>query len=306
MPKKASRPACARKEAGHPDWTQILLDAVNTPGVMSQAYIRFWNYSVGNQLLAWFQCLQRKIELGPIHTFKGWIDLGRHVKRGEKAIILCMPVTVKRKRDERNIENPMTALRPVRVGDGVERQVTGPGGVVPVADGKISVTVFTFKPHWFVLCQTEGADYVPTEIPAWSEANALYVLLIDRVRFNHPDGNCQGYATGHSVAVSPVAVLPHKTMFHELAHVVLGHTEEGGTLDDHDRTPRSLREVEAECVALICCESLALPGSPESRGYIQHWLGSQVIPDRSAQRVFKAADQILKAGRPATAAKTAE
>ena len=69
-------------------------------------------------------------------------------------------------------------------------------------------------------------------------------------------------------------------------------------LDDHDRTPRSLREVEAECVALICCESLGLAGTPESRGYIQHWLGSQVIPDRSAQRIFKAADTILKAGRP--------
>jgi hypothetical protein len=280
------------------DWTQLLVDAVNKPGVISQAYSRFWNYSVGNQLLAWFQCLERKIELGPIHTFRGWLDLGRHVKRGEKAITLCMPVTVKRKRDVRKRDNPMSALRPVRVGDGAERQVTDPGGVVPDADGRIAITVFTYKPHWFVLSQTEGAEYIPTEIPAWSETNALHVLLIDRVRFAHPNGNCQGYAAGHSVAVSSVAMLPHKTLFHELAHVVLGHTEEGGTLDDHDLTPRSLREVEAECVALICCESLGLAGASESRGYIQHWLGNQVVPDRSAQRIFKAADTILKAGRP--------
>src|SRR5580692_1661003 len=95
-----------------------------------------------------------------------------------------------------------------------------------------------------------------------------------------------------TVAVSPIAVLPHKTLFHELAHVVLGHTEEG-MHDDHKHTPKNLREVEAECVALICCESLNLPGLPESRGYIQHWLRGQQIPDRSAQRIFKSADAIL-------------
>ena len=75
----------------------MLVKAVNTPGVISDAYSRFWNYSVGNQILALFQCMQRGIEPGPIHTFKGWLDLGRHVKRGEKAITLCMPVTVKKK-----------------------------------------------------------------------------------------------------------------------------------------------------------------------------------------------------------------
>ncbi len=299
MPTAASRPACARKEAGHPDWSRILLDAVNTPGIISQAYSRFWNYSVGNQLLAWFQCLERKIELGPIHTFKGWLDLGRHVKRGEKAITLCMPVTVKRKRDERKLDNQMSGLQPVRAGDGGERQLTGPGGVVADADGKIAVTVFTFKPHWFVLSQTDGEPYQPQELPEWSEGRALHALLVDRINFDHPNGNCQGYATGRSVSVSPVAAMPHKTLFHELAHVILGHTEEGSRLDDHDLTPRNEREVEAECVALICCESLNLGSSAESRGYIQHWLGREEIADRSAQRIFKAADQILKAGRPA-------
>jgi hypothetical protein len=56
--------------------------------------------------------------------------------------------------------------------------------------------------------------------------------------------------------------------------------------------------VEAECVALICCESLKLAGAEFSRGYIQHWLKSQTIPEKSVHRIFKAADAILKAGRP--------
>src|SRR5205814_10363335 len=90
-------------------------------------------------------------------------------------------------------------------------------------------------------------------------------------------------------------------LLHELAHVVLGHTTEVGKLDDHELTPQNLREVEAECVALICCESLKLGGSAEARGYIQAWLGEGQIPDRSAQKIFKAADQILKAGRSSVA-----
>src|SRR5947208_17157401 len=95
--------------------------------------------------------------------------------------------------------------------------------------------------------------------------------------------------------------MPIKTMFHELAHVVLGHTSEDSLNDGSERTPRSLREVEAECVALICCESLGLPGAEYSRGYIQHWGRSEPIPERSAHRIFKTADRVLRAGRPAEA-----
>jgi antirestriction protein ArdC len=102
------------------------------------------------------------------------------------------------------------------------------------------------------------------------------------------------------VAVSPIAFLEHRTLFHEVAHVVLGHTAEMSTrlVDGQEQTPRNLREAEAECVALICCESLGLAGAEFSRGYIQHWLNCEKIPEKSAQKVFKAADEILRAGRP--------
>ena len=66
------------------------------------------------------------------------------------------------------------------------------------------------------------------------------------------------------------------------------------------RTPRSLRECEAEAVAMLCCAALGLPGVECCRGYIQSWWGhGNPIPERSAQRVLKAADQILKAGQEA-------
>lgn len=65
---------------------------------------------------------------------------------------------------------------------------------------------------------------------------------------------------------------------------------------DTDQTPRSVAEVEAEAVALLCCESLGLPGAEFSRGYIQSWAKGEPISGRSAQRIFHAADRILKAG----------
>jgi len=135
-------------------------------------------------------------------------------------------------------------------------------------------------------------------MPTWSKETALAGLNVAEISFSHTDGNCQGFAANRTIAVSPLAALPHKTLFHELAHVILGHTAEGG-LNDGERTEKSIREIEAEAVALICCESLELPGAEFCRGYIQNW--GSTIPERSAQKIFHAADQILKAGRAVTA-----
>ena len=73
-------------------WSDILIDAIVLPGVIADAYHQFWHYSVGNQLLALFQCVERHLQLGPIHSFIGWMELGRHVKKGEKGLSLCMPL----------------------------------------------------------------------------------------------------------------------------------------------------------------------------------------------------------------------
>ena len=68
---------------------------------------------------------------------------------------------------------------------------------------------------------------------------------------------------------------------------------------DGEQTPRHLREIEAESVALICCESLGLEGAEYCRGYIQHWLKTErEIPNQNAVRIFAAASAILKAGIP--------
>jgi antirestriction protein ArdC len=255
----------------------LLHKAVTEPGIISEAYSRFHDYSMGNQLLAMFQCAARGIKPGPIGTFLKWKEVGRWVRKGEKAITLCMPVTVKAAKPEGTIPAASEPATP---------------------DDTATFTRFIYKPHWFVLAQTDGAEYKPEPIPAWDEQTALGALSIQRMEFSIPDGNCQGYATGRSVAVSPLAEMPQRTLFHEVAHVVLGHTAEGRLNDGTERTPRDIRELEAECVALLCCESLGLPGAEHSRGYIQAWYRGHDVPERSAQRILHAADTILKAGRP--------
>ncbi len=250
-------------------FADLLTSAVTEPGIVSSAYRQFHTYSLGNQLLAWSQCLARGIQPGPIATFMGWKDKGRHVKKGEKALTLCMPVTVKRR-----------PIDPDPTSD----------------DDTQTFTRFIYRNNWFVLAQTDGADLAPVEVPFWNRERALTALDVQEVPFDYTDGNTLGYARGRSIAVNPVNPLPHKTRFHELGHVLLGHTSEGDH-NDSDITPRSLRECEAETVALLCCAALNLPGVECCRGYVQSWWGQgNPIPERSAQRILKAADAILKAG----------
>lgn len=253
-------------------WQQIVLEAVQKPGSISQAYCAFRGYSFGNCLLALVQCVERGIEPGLINTYRGWQAIGRQVRRGEKAIELCMPLTVRAK----NKNAPEDADADV-------------------------YTRFVFKPHWFVLAQTDGDDALENwhGTPAWDLTSALCSLNIQQIEFTEQNGNVQGYARKREFAVSPIAVLPHKTTFHELAHIVLGHTAQA-EFTDSERTPRSLREAEAETVALILCESLDLPGAEFARGYIQTWLAGETLPETSARNILSAADTILKAGTRAT------
>jgi hypothetical protein len=155
-----------------------------------------------------------------------------------------------------------------------------------------------------VLSQTDGQEFELPTLPTWNAEIALKNLNITQVPFIDTNGNTQGYARAREIAINPVAQMPHKTFFHETAHVELGHTAEMEFNDTNDteKTPRNLREVEAESVALLCCEALNLDGATFCRGYIQNWLNGDSIPEASAKKIFGAAERILKAGRiePAT------
>src|SRR4051812_25032841 len=253
----------------HQSFAALLQSAITNPGKIHAGYSAFWNYSIGNQLAAIGQCWQRGITPGPIATFPKWKSLGRYVRKGEKAIFLCQPITIKRKAEEATEPNEITFTR------------------------------FVWKPSWFVLGQTDGQPLAQPTTPEWDKDRALAALNVQETGFESLNGNTMGYARERSIAINPVNPLPWKTRSHELAHVLLGHTAEGTEHSDGEVTPRNLKECEAESVALLCCAALNLPGVEFSRGYIQSWWGAgNPIPERSAQRILKVADQILRAGRP--------
>jgi antirestriction protein ArdC len=257
----------ANMETNHPTWAALLERAVNEPGTISSAYQQFHHFSLGNQLLCLTQCLARQIQPGPIATFPKWQSLNRHVKRGEKAITLCQPVTIKKRSEAMPEQEEETIVR------------------------------FVYRNAWFVMSQTEGQDIAPLQVPSWSKERALANLKIEEIPFDEIDGNVQGFARQRQIAINPVAALPHKTLFHECGHILLQHTEAGEEREIADM-PRSLKEAEAECVAMLVCEALGLPGAAESRAYVQHWWGQgNPIPEKSAMRILRVADQILRAGR---------
>lgn len=257
-------------EKQHATWGGLLKEAIERPGRMLEAYTAFHNYSFGNALLALEQCTRRNLQPGPLNTYRGWLERNRQVRKGERGITLCMPMPFKK-----HLET-----------DSTEEQATE----------SQTRYAFRFRAYWFVLAQTEGEENHVAPIPGFDLDTALRVLEISCVDFDEINGNIQGFARQREIAVNPLAGLRHKTTFHEVAHVVLGHTTIE-RLVDSERTATHLREVEAESVALICCETLGLEGAAFCRGYIQHWLKTEKeIPNHNAARIFAAASSILKAG----------
>lgn len=253
-----------------PKFSVMLNDAVNNPGTLSKCYSAFHNYSFHNQLLAMFQCCERGLSLGPISTFNGWREKGYVVKKGQKALSLWMPWT-KRTKNEETGEESFKRL-------------------------------FFVKNLWFVFGQVQPLEGekqkdISAKISEWDKETALRILGISEKPFEMLSGNCQGYAIGNSIAINPLAEFPHKTTFHEMAHVQLGHTKDGKKIVDGEVLDRNIMEVEAETTAYCLTSLFDLPGQEESRGYIQHWIKGKEIPEENAKRIFKVVNQIMDAGR---------
>lgn len=245
---------------------ELLAQALSEPGIVSAAYQRFHRFSLGNQSLAAMQLLQRGMSLSPIASYTHWKSLGRSIRKGERALALFVPVTIKKREQDAETDQVFTW--------------------------------FKLASRWFSLEQTEGPEYdEPLIIPAWNSEQALEQLHITEKSFAMVNGNVQGYAQKRTIAINPLAEFPHKTRFHELGHVVLGHTTENDCWDI-ETLPQQVQEAEAEGVAFILCALLGLPGLEESRGYIQSWLTGTALPEKSAQRIFTAAQTIMEAGRP--------
>lgn len=252
------------------DWGKVIETALAAPGNMGNTYDRFYNYSYLNQIYLRMQGVQE-----PVATLKRWNAIGRTVLNGSKAKEIIRPLIVEQKQDDDTIENRLVGFKPIRC-------------------------IFT-------LSETEGAELPPSQLPEWNADTALQQLRIRQVPFNELNPNIQGYSRGRNIAINPVAVNPNKTLIHEMAHIVLGHTVPEAFKEYV--THRGLKEFEAEATAYLALNELDRldeQTAMASRGYIKNWLDNTRPPDIAIRRVFSATDQILKAGRLAVSSIAAE
>lgn len=244
------------------NWQRLIEVALDAPGSLGDVYNRFYDYSFLNQMLLRMQGVAE-----PVATYKRWQALGRQVLRGSKAHAIVRPIIANRETPEGDTEAALVGFKPINC--------------------------------LFTVSQTDGEPLPPVELPGWDLDTALTTLDIRRSNFELLDGNTQGYSWNREFAINPVAADPVRTTFHEIGHIVLGHTAAAPDAAIH----RGEREFQAEATAYLSLnelDRLTPEMASHSRGYVQHWLREQRPSDLAIRQVFKATDAILRAGRLAT------
>jgi len=108
------------------------------------------------------------------------------------------------------------------------------------------------------------------------------------------NGLADGSTNGEYIKVSERKSKEQMTCayLHELAHILLGHTEERGKKLD-----RKVIEIEAESTAYLVSSCLGIDNQG-AKYYISHWGGDKTKLKQSSLRVISTAEKILKKIKP--------
>lgn len=199
----------------------------------------FREYTLRNFALASWELSIRTGEGAELLApYKKWADVGRHVKKGEKALHVLAPI------------------RKTYVDEDTEEEKT--------------VTWFKSVPV-FDLSQTEG-DPIETD---FTSAKIDYSLneIISRfgVKVNLSNKELtRGYTNGKEIWISRHISEPHQicTYFHELAHWHLHFDSNRNELDS------ATKELEAEAVSYLVSCYIGIENK-EAPAYIHGWAGSK-------------------------------
>ena len=204
---------------------------------------RFHRYSLRNTLLIAFQCPHATHVAG----FRKWLELGRCVRKGEQAIRILAPVTVKqRDTDGAETGETKTFFRTVPVFD-ISMTDPVPGREpVPLSPPSQPIT---------------GDSHGQLIAPLIAHARRLgYSVEMRELPENGPGGWCDPKRKQIVIATGP-ANQQVRTLVHELAHAHgLGYD-----------LGRERCEVLVDCVTYIVCSSVALDVGGESIPYIAGW-----------------------------------
>ena len=205
---------------------------------------RFWTYSFRNQLLIALQCPGASRVAG----FNKWRDLGRTVKKGEKAAWILAPMTK------------------------VVGEDSLTGDKVHAVRGFRTVGVFDIS-------QTEGKELESEQFRIVAKGDApeqvalltrLAVSMGFKVEFGET-GALNGWVNSDRqimIKASNPSMAQAKTLIHELAHGLLGHP---GRKD----LSREVMELQAETTAFVVSQALGLETAQENFNYLAHWTAQE-------------------------------
>ncbi|HEL1716850.1 TPA: hypothetical protein TXT41_000602 [Streptococcus suis] len=214
------------------------------------------NYSSRNLRLI----LAQQPTASQVTSFKQWKEtFGRHVKKGEKALRIFVPITYIKK-DENN--------QPI-----LDK------------DGKPEIgTTFRLKAAVFDVSQTDGKEMpkavsdVKDQLTDQDYGNLYRTLMTIAknnhvsVRFEELEESRKGYydTANHQIVLNKVGMNKSqliKTFLHETAHSELHHKDH----PQKDQLTRSTAELQAESVAYVVASYYGLDTSNYSFGYLASW-----------------------------------
>lgn len=176
---------------------------------------KFYAYSPNN---IWLILMQRPTA-SHVAGYHAWLNMGRHVMRGEKGIGILAPLIVKHADSDGKEDSQLVGFKTVHVFD-IEQTVGEP---IPP------------QPNWKSLGQNEE---LRKRLMDFAETKGIQVTFQDL-----SDG-IQGMSLGGKITLSPSSGV--KTLIHELAHELL-HQAERNSLSPLEK------ELEAEGTAYIVC-----------------------------------------------------
>jgi len=233
---------------------------------------RFHRYSLGNVILIAAQFPAATLVAG----YRRWQELGRQVRRSERAIRILAPIIWRRKKHE----TEATASEKRERGD-EER---------PVAFRSACV---------FDVTQTDGEplpQFAQVGGDPGEAAQRLKRLVAGRgidLQYSDALSTASGYSAGGRIVLKRgmTPAEEFSTMVHELAHEML-HQAADRAQD------KKVRETEAEAIAFAVCQGVGLDANTASSDYIQLYQGDKETLLASLEEVRDTTHEILDAVLP--------
>ncbi|MFP3467592.1 ArdC-like ssDNA-binding domain-containing protein [Leifsonia sp. SIMBA_070] len=233
----------------------------------------FHAYSLNNLLLI----LAQKPDATQVAGFRKWQKLGRQVRKGETGIRI-FGYSTKKVTDEDD------------TGEEQERRIVR----YPI------LTVFDIS-QTDPLDEAENTSSITQQLTGTDDhglINALIDYLLAEgwsIHYRPLPGSRNGYTDPHARAVvlddRLSAVHTAKTLIHEAAHILLGHTSDPLDYVSH----RGVMEVEAESVAYIVAGLAGFDTSAYSIGYITGWANADTdLIKSTAARVLQSSHRIAE------------